>query len=115
MNDLTTSLTQALAIATRLRTVSEKMKEGEFKRLCDALLLELAEVQMKLGDVLTENATLKAQLQAGDDSEVICCPRCFERGWHLVETRPHKTPGVVVQVWACPKCKLKEETVVKPK
>jgi Zn finger protein HypA/HybF involved in hydrogenase expression len=115
MNDLAKSITQALGLATRLRSISQNLKEGEFKRLCDALLVELAEVQMKLDEVLTENATLKAQSQAEEDSGVICCPRCFEQGWHLVETRPHKTPGVVVQVWACPKCKLKEETIVKPK
>lgn len=84
---------------------------GSRQRSENSRLVELAEVQLKLGEVLTENASLKAQLHP----EVICCPRCSEHGWRVVETRPHKTPGVVVQIWACRKCKLKEETLIKTK
>jgi hypothetical protein len=110
MSDLTTSISQAMMLATRLRSMSERLKDGDFKRVADALLLELAEVQLKLGEVMAENASLKgrAKSQQGE-----CCPRCGELGWHVASTKAHKTPGVVVQVSVCPKCKLKEESLIK--
>jgi len=115
MSDLTTSITQALTLATRLRSMSEKLKEGEFKRLADALLLELAEVQLKLGEVVSENASLRDQLQTQANPQGMRCPRCGEVGWRVTNTKPHKTPGVVAQTSACPKCGLKEEVLIKPK
>ena len=115
MTDLTSSLSQALALATRLRTMSEKMKEGEFKRILDALLLDLAEMQLQLDELLNENAALKGQAQELANPQGQLCPRCGELGWRVSRSRPHTTPGVIVQIYACPKCGLKEETLVKPK
>ena len=95
--------------------MSEKIKEGEFKRILDALLVELAEVQLKSDELMSENALLKSQLQAHANPKGELCPRCGELGWRVASTRPHKTPGVVVQTYSCPKCKLKEEVLIKPK
>jgi predicted RNA-binding Zn-ribbon protein involved in translation (DUF1610 family) len=113
MTDLITSLSHALNLATRLRSMSEKTKDGEFKRILDALLLELAEVQIKLDEVLSENAALKGQLQAHANPKGELCPRCGELGWRVSSSRPHKTPGVISQTYTCPKCKLKEEVLIK--
>jgi len=115
MTDLVASLSQAIALASRLRSMSEGMKEGEFKRIIDALLVELAEVQLKLEELVSENATLKVQPQTHANPQQEMCPRCGEFGWRLSSSRPHKTPGVVVQTYTCPKCKLKEETLIRPK
>jgi predicted RNA-binding Zn-ribbon protein involved in translation (DUF1610 family) len=115
MTDLGTSLSQAMTLATRLRSMSEKIKEGEFKRLLDALLLELAEVQFKLEELMSENVSLKGQLHAHANPKGELCPRCGELGWRISDTRPHKTPGVIVQTHSCPKCGLKEEALIKPK
>jgi hypothetical protein len=95
--------------------MSEKIREGEFKTVLDALLLELAEVQLKLDELMSEHAHLKGQLQAKANPQGELCPRCGELGWRLASSKPHKTPGVVVQTYACPKCKLKEEVLIKPK
>ncbi|GAC1456082.1 MAG: hypothetical protein PVS2B3_06980 [Steroidobacteraceae bacterium] len=115
MNDSITSLSQALTLATHLRSMSEKLKEGDFKRTLDALLLELAEVQLKLEELVSENVALKGQVQTQANPQGQLCPRCGELGWSLSGTRPHKTPGITVQTYTCPKCKLKEEVLVKPK
>ena len=115
MSDLSTSLSQAMTLATRLRSMSEKLKEGEFKRILDALLLELAEVQLKLDDVLSEQVALKGQLQSQANPQGELCPRCGALGWKVTGSRPHKTPGVIVQTHGCAKCGLKEETLIKPK
>ena len=95
--------------------MSERIKEGEFKRILDALLLELAEVQLKLEELISENATLKVQLQEHANPQGQLCPRCGELGWRLSSSRPHKTPGVIAQTYTCPKCKLKEEVLIRPK
>ena len=113
MADLTTSLANALNLATRLRSMSEKSKDGEFKRVLDAILLELAEVQIKLDEIVSENASLKGQLHTAANPKGELCPRCGELGWRLSGSRPHKTPGVISQSYTCPKCKLKEEVLVK--
>jgi hypothetical protein len=115
MSDPATSLSQAMTLATRLRSMSEKLKEGEFKRILDALLLELAEAQLKLDEFLSEHATLKGQAHAQANPQGELCPRCGALGWKVTGSRPHKTPGVVVQTHGCAKCGLKEETLVKPK
>lgn len=115
MTNLTSSLSQALALATRLRSMSEKMKEGEFKRILDALLLDLAEMQLQLDELLNENAALKGQAQQQANPQGQLCPRCGELGWRVSRSRPHTTPGVIAQTYSCPKCGLKEETLVKPK
>ena len=113
MNDLTTSISQAMALATRLRSKSEKLKEGEFKSLCDAIILELAEIQLKLETLLLENASLAAQTKASPEG--VCCPRCGELGWKVISTKPHKSPGVIAHTYGCRKCGLKEETLIKSK
>lgn len=113
MSDLTTSISQAMALATRLRSMSERLKEGEFKRLCDAILLELAEVQLKLDVLLQENASLTEQAKASPEG--VCCPRCGQLGWKVTSTKPHKSPGVIAHTYACKSCGLKEEVLVKAK
>lgn len=113
MDDLTTLLSHAMHLAARLRSMSEKIKDGEFKRVVDALLLELAEVQIKLEEVASEHAALKGQLHTAANPKGELCPRCGELGWRISSSRPHKTPGVISQTYTCPKCKLKEEVLVK--
>ena len=110
MSDLTTSITQAMGMATRLRSMSEKLKEGEYKRLCDALILELAEVQIKLDALLQEHASMAEQAKASPEG--VCCPRCGALGWKVTSTKP-KSPGVIAHTYACRSCGLKEEVLVK--
>jgi predicted RNA-binding Zn-ribbon protein involved in translation (DUF1610 family) len=115
MADLFTSLSQALTLATRLRSMSERQQDGEFKRILDALLVELVDVQLKLEELMSENVALKSEVQAHANPQGELCPRCGELGWRVSSSRPHKTPGVISQTYSCPKCKLKEEVLIRPK
>jgi len=115
MSDLTASISHALTLATRLRSMSEKIKDGEFKRVLDALLLELAEIQLKLDQLVSEYMGLKGQAQPGQPAaqdQGDCCPRCGALGWKISATKPTKTAGVIAQIYACGKCGLKEEVLV---
>jgi hypothetical protein len=115
MSDLFPGISRALALATRLRVMSEMGTDVQFKQLVADLLLELAEVQLKLDELMNENAALKGQLQSHSNPQGERCPRCFEFGWRVTNSRPHGQMGGMVQTYGCPKCGLKEEVVVKGK
>jgi hypothetical protein len=112
MNELP-GISRAVALATRLRIMSDRGRDAEFKQLVADLLLELAEVQLKLDELMNENATLKGQLQSRSNPSGERCPRCFEIGWRVINSRAHGHAGGMVHTYECPKCRLKEETVVK--
>jgi hypothetical protein len=114
MTDLNQALSHAIGLATRLRTMSEKMRDTQFKGIADNLLLELAELQLKVEAFTTEHAELKAQLRAAANPQGERCPRCAESGWKVTSTRPDKS-GRVIQTYSCPKCKLKEDVLVAPR
>jgi hypothetical protein len=115
MSDLLPGISRAVALATRLRVISERGRDAEFKQLVADLLLELAEMQLKLDELLTENAALKGQLQSHANPKGERCPRCFEFGWRMTSSRPHGQLGGMVQTYTCAKCSLKEEAIVKGK
>jgi len=115
MSDLLPGISRAVALATRLRVISERGRDAEFKQLVADLLLELAEMQLKLDELLTENAALKGQLQSQANPKGERCPRCFEFGWRMTGSRPHGQLGGMVQTYTCAKCGLKEEAIVKGK
>jgi len=114
-SDLLPAISRAVTLATRLRVLSERGRDAEFKGIVADLLLELAEVQMKLDELMNENAGLKGQMQSSANPKGDRCPRCFESGWRVTSSRPHGQLGGMVQTYACPKCGLKEEVVVKGK
>ncbi|MBV8306932.1 MAG: hypothetical protein JO203_15400 [Gammaproteobacteria bacterium] len=115
MSDLLPGISRSVGLATRLRVISERGRDAEFKQLVADLLLELAEVQLKLDEVLAENAALKGQLQTQSNPKGERCPRCFEFGWRVTSSRPHGQTGGMVQTYSCGKCGLKEEVVLKGK
>ena len=63
MSDLLPGISRAVGLATRLRVISERGRDPEFKQLVADLLLELAEVQLNIDQLLNESAALKGQLQ----------------------------------------------------
>lgn len=113
MSDLIQDIGHAITLVTRLRALSEKKtKDAELKGLLDDVLLHLAEVQLKVEDLVNESAALKGQVHANPQGER--CPRCQELGWKISGTRPHKS-GRTAQIYSCPKCGLKEEVLSAPK
>ena len=114
-SDLLPAISRAVTLATRLRVISDRGRDAEFKGIVADLLLELAEVQMKLDELLSENAAIRGQMQSNANPKGERCPRCFEFGWRVTTSRPHGQLGGMVQTYACPKCGLKEEVVVKGK
>jgi hypothetical protein len=56
-SDLLPAISRAVTLATRLRVISERGRDAEFKGIVADLLLELAEAQMKLDMNLTGGRT----------------------------------------------------------
>lgn len=108
MSELSQAISQMIVLATRLRTHSEKLRDMQIKGMADELLLQLAELQLKIETFSTELAALKAQLQSAANPEGERCPRCHELGWKIASTRQDKS-GRTVQTYLCRSCKLKEE------
>lgn len=61
MSDLLPGISRAVALATRLRGICERGGDAQSKQLVADLLLELAEVQLKLDELMNENAALRGQ------------------------------------------------------
>jgi hypothetical protein len=114
-SDLLPAISRAVTLATRLRVISDRGRDAEFKGIVADLLLELAEVQLKIDELLNENAGLKGQMQSHATPEGERCPRCFESGWRVTKSRAHGQLGGMVHTYSCAKCGLKEEVVVKGK
>jgi predicted RNA-binding Zn-ribbon protein involved in translation (DUF1610 family) len=104
MSDAVQAVSRVINLATRLRALAEKRtKDAEFKGIIDDILLELAEVQLTVEQLVTEAVR-------GAPQQPQLCPRCGELGWKATGTRPHKS-GRMAQIYACPKCGLKEEVL----
>ena len=114
-SDLLPAISRAVTLATRLRVMSDRGRDAEFKGVVADLLLELAEAQLKLDELLNETAALKGQLLSNANPKGERCPRCFEFGWRVTGSRPHGQLGGMVQTYSCAKCGLKEEMMVKGK
>jgi hypothetical protein len=114
-SDLLPAISRAVSLATRLRVIADRGRDAEFKGIVADLLLELAEVQLKIDELLSDNAGLRGQVQSTANPKGERCPRCFEFGWRVASSRPHGQLGAMVQTYACAKCGLKEEVVVKGK
>jgi len=115
MSDLFPAISRAVTLATRLRVISDRGRDAEFRAIVADLLLELAEVQLKFDELMNENAALQGQLQSHANPKGERCPRCFEFGWRVTSSRPHGQLGATVHTYSCGKCGLKEEVTVKGK
>ena len=92
-NDLLPAISRAVTLATRLRVISDRGRDAEFKGIVADLLLELAEAQMKVDELLNENAALKGQMQSSSNPKGERCPRCFEFGWRVTPAERTASSG----------------------
>jgi hypothetical protein len=108
MNELAQMIGTCMGLVTRLRTISERSRDADLKGVVADLLLQLAEMQLKLDEVLTGSASVKGQGKPQGE----LCPRCGELGWKPVDTRGQGSVGVsgrMSRTYKCSKCGLKEE------
>lgn len=117
MSDLISSVSTAISLASRLREISKNIEDAEFKNLVADLSLELADAKMKLATLVSENAEMKEKIHALTSATGEVCPKCNNRTFELISTRPHPTFGELgskERQYECSGCGFSETKMVDP-
>jgi hypothetical protein len=117
MTDLLSGFSQALSIASRLREISKNIEDAEFKNLLADLSLELADAKFKISDLISENVGLREQIFKMSSAKGKPCPKCNNRSYELISTKPHSTfgnLGAKEHEYKCSSCDFTESEIVKP-
>lgn len=117
MTDLISSVTNAVVLATRLREISKNIENAEFKNLLADLSLELADAKLNIADLVAENAKLKEQVYSLTSVTGELCPKCNNRTFELIATRPHPIFGEVgakEREYKCSNCDFTECKLIDP-
>jgi hypothetical protein len=112
MPEIISSITSAVAIVRKLKEVSDKIKDADFKNLLADLNLELAEIKMQLAGVMEENTRFKARISELESTEGEKCPKCQKRGWQVESSRPDPVfgqAGGIRRTYKCSLCGFSEE------
>ena len=106
MPEIMSSISSAITIAKKLKVVSDKVKDADFKNLLADLNLELAGIKMQLAEVMEENIRQKAKISDLESTEGEKCPKCRKRGWQLESSNPDPVFGEVGGIHRTYKCTL---------
>jgi hypothetical protein len=118
MTDLLPAIAHAINLASRLRTIADRIRDAEFKGILADLSIELADMKLKVADLMSENAGLRAKLQEHLAPAGPPCPRCHKRGWQVVSSKPDTMFGElggIRRTYKCPSCEFTEEQLETPK
>ena len=117
MADVVSSISTAISLLTRLKKVSENIKDAEFKNLLADLSLELAEAKMRMANLLEENANLHSKIRELESAGGEPCPECHKRTWELEGSRKDGDFGDMGVFWReykCSDCGYSEEKMINP-
>ena len=115
MADLISTISSAIGLASRLREISKNIEGAEFKNILADLSLELADAKLKIADLASENADLKGKLQALTSSTGELCPKCNNRTFEIISTKPHPIFGDVgakERFYKCSGCGFAESKLI---
>ena len=97
MVEIISSVTNAIGLVSRLKNISENIRDAEFKHLLADLSLELADVKLKMAVLMNENLELQNKIKELESVEGDPCPKCRKRGWQIEksEKHPQRSLGLV--------------------
>lgn len=93
MPDIISTVSTAITIASRLRDISKNIEDAEFKNLLADLNLELADAKLKISELVIENAELKEKIHSLTSASGERCPKCNNRTFEIISTKPHPIFG----------------------
>jgi predicted RNA-binding Zn-ribbon protein involved in translation (DUF1610 family) len=93
MADIISTVSTAITLATRLREISKNIGDAEFKNILADLSLELADAKLKVAELIAENAGLKEKIHSLSSATGEKCPKCNNRTFEIIATRPHPIFG----------------------
>jgi regulator of replication initiation timing len=117
MIEVISSVTTAIKLVSRLKEISEKLKDAQLNNLVGDLSLQLADLKVKLATVVEENVTLKQRVRELQNVEGEPCPRCQKRSWQLESSRRDSvfgSLGGMRRVYKCSSCGFSEEQLFTP-
>lgn len=117
MTEYLSSVTTAITLASRLREIGKNIEDAEFKNLLADLSIELADAKLKIADLISENAKLKVELHALTSSTGEICPKCKNRTFEIISTKPHKifgNMGAKEREYKCSVCEFTEAKFIEP-
>ena|SRR5688572_25375111 len=118
MVEIISSVTNAISLVSRLRKISDNIRDAEFKNLLADLSLELADVKLKMAGLLNENLDLQNKIKELESVEGNPCPKCRKRGWQIEKSEPDRVfrkVGGIRRTYKCAFCGFSEEELIKPK
>lgn len=116
--EVISSVTNAISLVSRLKKISENIRDAEFKNLLADLSLELAETKMKMASLIGENAELHTKIRELESVEGDPCPKCRKRGWHVEKSEPDEIFGEIGGIrrtYLCSLCGFTEQELITPK
>jgi hypothetical protein len=117
MADLISSVSTAISLASRLREISKNIEDAEFKNIVADLSLELADAKLTIADLISENISLKENLKTLTSSAGETCPKCNNRTFQIISTKPHPVMGDIgakERVYQCSGCEFSEAKFISP-
>jgi len=117
VGDIVSAVSTAIVLAGRLREISKNIEDAEFKNLLADLSLELADAKLKIADLMAENASLKEKLHSLTSASGERCPKCNNRTFQIVSTKPHPIfgdMGAKEREYKCSVCGFAESKFVEP-
>ncbi|WP_417560145.1 hypothetical protein [Marinomonas sp.] len=115
MADLISTVSSAITLASRLREISKNIEDAEFKNLLADLSLELADAKLKIADLISENADLREKFQHLTSATGEKCPKCNNRTFEIISTKPHKIfgdMGAKEREYRCSGCGFEESKLI---
>src|SRR5437588_1774934 len=113
--EVISSVTNAIALVSRLKKISENVRDAEFKNVLADLSLELAETKMKMASLIGENADLENKIRELESAEGDPCPKCRKRGWHVDKSEPDPefgNMGGIRRTYLCSLCGFTEQVLI---
>lgn len=125
MTDVVTAIQTAIEIAGKLRTLSKKVEDAEFKMLLADLSGELADAKLEVANLKMELARTKEQLQQKTEllerketeKPILCegayqftddpgffCTACYDTKKERVRVTALSGPFSGFGKWQCPSC-----------
>ena len=115
MADIISSVSNAITLAGRLRSISKNIEDAEFKNILADLSLDLSEAKLQIADLLSENAELKKKLADLTSATGEKCPKCNNRTFEIISTKPHGIfgdMGAKEREYKCSGCGFEESKFI---
>ena len=121
MNEIISTVSSAIGLTKQLINISDIVKNSEAKLIIADLQIQLAEVKMKLAELIEENTNLKNSLSEAittkkdvilkknlyytKDDDGPFCTACYDSQNKLVRVTPLSKEFHVIAKLKCPVCK----------